>query len=420
MLESDHFLKPGVALDISDRWGTPAYVYDEASMRERAAECLSFPNAFGLTVRYAIKAASNANILRLFDGVGLKFDASAGHEVRRALHAGISVFNISLSSQEMPPEGIMREFHSMGLKYNACSLHQLKRFGELFPGARCGIRFNPGMGSGSTGKTNVGGKDSSFGIWHEYRDKAATIARDHGLVIERIHTHIGSGSDPGVWQKVAEMSLEILHPFPEATTLNLGGGYKVARVPGETATDLQTCGAPVKAAFEGFQQRTGRKLTLEIEPGTYLVANAGALLASVNDVVSTGENGRNFIKLNCGMTEILRPSLYAAQHPIIIYPQGDNGTREYVVVGHCCESGDLLTTAPDDPETIATRTLPAAQPGDLCVIGGTGAYCATMCTKNYNSFPEAPEVLLHTDGTPKLIRRRQTLEQLIANEVPLD
>ena len=198
-------------------------------------------------------------------------------------------------------------------------------------------------------------------------------------------------------------------------TLNLGGGYKVARVASEKGTDPQLIGAPVKAAFEKFAQEDGRKLRLEIEPGTFLVANAGAVLCHVQDIVSTGT--RDFLKLDSGMTEILRPSLYGAQHPAYLYQAKPNDKkRDYVIVGHCCESGDLISCAPGEPETLATRNLPEATAGDLCVLGGAGAYCAGMSTKNYNSFPEAPEVLLKNDGRSSLIRRRQSLEQIIQNE----
>jgi diaminopimelate decarboxylase len=240
-------------------------------------------------------------------------------------------------------------------------------------------------------------------------------------VVERIHTHIGSGTDPAVWQKVAGMSLALTRHFPSVHTLNLGGGYKVARMPTEKGTNLQTVGAPVRDAFAAFAAETGRKLRLEIEPGTYLVALAGVLVATVQDVVDTGADGYTFLRLDSGMTEILRPSLYGAQHPLqvvpVLAPAHAPRIRPQVVVGHCCESGDILTPAPGDSEGLLPRELPAADPGDLLVIGGAGAYCAGMSAKNYNSFPEAPEVLLRADGLPRLIRRRQALEQIVANEV---
>jgi diaminopimelate decarboxylase len=158
-----------------------------------------------------------------------------------------------------------------------------------------------------------------------------------------------------------------------------------------------------------------------LEPGTYLVANAGAIVCTVIDVVDTGANGYNFIKTDTGMTEVIRPSMYGAQHPIIVVPATPEkrGTRDCIVVGHCCESGDILTPEPGNPEGLQPRTLTEPKIGDLLVVGGAGAYCAGMSAKNYNSFPEAPEVLLTSQGEFRLLRERQTLDQIVANELPI-
>lgn len=265
-----------------------------------------------------------------------------------------------------------------------------------------------------------------------------SVAATHGLKITRIHTHIGSGSDPAVWQRVSGLSLALCRSFPDVTTLNLGGGYKVARMAYEKGTDLALVGAPVRDAFVAFAADTGRRLQLTIEPGTFLLANACSLVSTVQDVTTT--SSRTFLKLDTGMTEVLRPSLYGAQHPLVVVPGGDPAaagqqqqqrshashstpqhlppqpTRRYVVVGHCCESGDLLSCAPGEPETIAERELATAAIGDMCVVEGTGAYCSGMATKNYNSFPEAAEVLRDTAGKLHVVRSRQTLEQITANE----
>lgn len=415
-MEQLRFLTPETARAIAGAHGTPVYVYSEASLRAQAAAALAFPNAYGLTVRFAMKACPNAAVLRLFASMGLHFDASSGFEALRAMKAGVPAASISLSTQELPD--FFPDLVKAGVLINACSLRQLERYGEKFPGTEVGVRFNPGAGSGANGKTNVGGPDSSFGIWHERADDVAAIARKHALRIVRIHTHIGSGSDPVIWQKTSLLSLEIVKKFPLVTTLDLGGGFKVARVAAEKGTDLQKCGAPIREAFEKFAAETGRRLKLEIEPGTFLVANTGAVVTTITDIVDTGAAGRTFLKIDSGMTEVLRPSLYGSQHATVVIPRKPAGkTRDYVVVGHCCESGDLVTCAPGDPEGIAARTLPEAAPGDLLVIEGAGAYCAAMSSKNYNSFPEAPEVLLAADGAARLIRRRQTLDQILVNEV---
>jgi len=420
-MEELKFLTPVLAEEVRQKFGTPIYVYDERTLKAQAAKALAFPNAFGLTVRYAMKASSNAAILRIFDSIGLHLDASSGWECERAMRAGITPTHLSLSTQEFPEPEELKRLHGVGVHFNACSLSQLETFGALFPGAEIGVRFNPGLGSGGTSKTNVGGPSSSFGIWHEFIPQVREIVARHQLRVVRIHTHIGSGSDPAVWQRTAGLSLDMVRQFPDVTVLNLGGGYKVGRMAYEKTTDLQEIGSPILEKFKALHAETGRAIKLEIEPGTYLLANSCSLVTSIQDVVHTGAEGYHFLKLDSGMTELLRPSLYASQHPIILLPAKDTGrTMPYVVVGHCCESGDLVTPSAKDHEELGPRDLPEVQIGDLCVIEGAGAYCSSMTTKNYNSFPEAPEVLLRENGELVLIRRRQTLDQILQNEVPLD
>mmetsp|Transcript_54824 Transcript_54824/g.129308 ORF Transcript_54824/g.129308 Transcript_54824/m.129308 type:complete len:424 (-) Transcript_54824:222-1493(-) len=419
-IETLRFLTREQALEIADTVGTPAYAYSYESLKTQAEQALNFPNAYGLTVRFAMKACPNAAILKLFMGMGLHFDCSSIYEIRRAIAAGAKPEQCSLSSQELG-EGF-EELVNMGVKINCCSVLQLEKFVAKCPGKELGLRFNPGVGSGGNDKTNVGGPSSSFGIWHEFADKCSEIAKAGNCKVVRIHTHIGSGSDPAVWRHCTGLSIGLCEKFPDVTTLNLGGGYKVGRMSTEKGTNLQTDCAVVKDVFEEFATKFSRKLHMEIEPGTFLVANAGALVASVHDIVKTGtDQGRTFIKLDAGMTDVLRPSLYGAQHPLVIVPRDAaraNEREKYVVCGHCCESGDLITPAPGEPETLAERTLCKAEPNDVMVIEGSGAYCSSMSTKNYNSFPEAPEVMLK-DGKIHVVRERQPYTDIWKYEKPL-
>jgi len=408
------------ALRIEEEVGSPCFVYDEATLRATATATLAFPNAFGLIARYAMKASPNGNLLRLFAAMGMHIDASSGYEVLRALDAGIEPQNISLSTQELPLD--FAELISKGVSLNACSLHQLREYGKRFPGKEVGVRFNPGLGSGGTNRTNVGGPASSFGVWHEQADEVQAIADEFDLKIFRIHSHIGSGSDPEVWVRVVDLNFDLVRRFPGVTHLNLGGGYKVGRVEGEHTTDFQTIGEPMMASFKAFAEETGREIHLEVEPGTYLVANACAILSKIQDVASTGGSGYEFLKLNTGMTDNTRPSMYGSQHPMEVIPADgeERGERDYIVVGHCCESGDILTPAPGDSEALAPRRLKEARIGDFFVIGAAGAYCASMAAKNYNSFPESAECLIRLDGSIALLRHRQPPEQIFANETRIE
>jgi diaminopimelate decarboxylase len=187
-------------------------------------------------------------------------------------------------------------------------------------------------------------------------------------------------------------------------------------MPNEESVNLEEVAWHVRTELEGFKARDGRALHLEIEPGTLLVAEAGAVVATCVDVVDTGADGYLFAKLDTGMPEVARPAMYGAQHPIDVLAQG-RPAADVVFVGPCCESGDILTPAPGDPEALGPRSVPRPQIGDLVIVGGAGAYCAGMAMINYNSIPQAPEVMLEPDGTLRLLRRRQTPDQVVANEV---
>jgi len=217
-LESSNFLTQDLANKIRDEHGTPCYVYDSSTLKSQAALALAFPNPYGLTVRYAMKACPNAAIIKIFHNLGIHFDVSSGFEAERAILAGIPPCNLSLSSQELPMYSQFKKLINLGVNFNACSLHQLESYGKLIESNRkegictdskgvmngeCGIRFNPGKGSGGNGKTNVGGPSSSFGVWYSLKNKCKDIALKYNINIIRIHTHIGSGSDPNIWKSCA-------------------------------------------------------------------------------------------------------------------------------------------------------------------------------------------------------------------------
>lgn len=408
------FLTPEQAAEARERFGTPSYVYSRPLLEAAAHQALALPAPYGFTLRYAMKANPSLGVLSVFRSLGLHIDASSDFEVERALRAGFAPEQIQLTSQM--PSRRLAEFVNRGVLYNACSLHQLEQFGKAAPGGSVSVRINPGLGSGSTKRTNTGGPASSFGIWHTYLPDVKALAERDNVQITRLHTHIGSGSDPEMWKRVTRMSLDIAAQLPHVTLINLGGGFKVGRMPDEPSTDLQDIGLHVRHELETFRERTGRSLHLEVEPGTYLVACAGAIVATCVDVVDTGKDGYVFAKLDTGMPEVTRPSLYGAQHPIEVLATGREEV-DVVFVGPCCESGDILTPAPGDPEALAPRRVPRPRIGDLVVVGGAGAYCAGMATINYNSYPQAPEVMLETDGTFRVLRRRQLLEQVWVNEV---
>jgi diaminopimelate decarboxylase len=416
--EELRFLAAGDVRCAAERFGTPVYVYDEATLLSAVRALLAVPAPFGFTARYAIKANPHTAILKLFERAGLHFDASSLHEVRRAMRAGIAPGKILLTSQQVLAEGEVRELMDAGAHYTATSLCQFEVFGRANPGGAVSVRINPGAGVGSIKRTKTGGRDSSFGIWHAYIDRVHELARAHRLTIERVHTHVGTGGDPAEWAAAATDTVALLDRFPDAHTVNLGGGFAVARVAEERAgaADLGAIGVRIARELERFHAETGRKVRLELEPGTFLTANAGALIARVEDIVDTGKDGHAFVKLDTGMNDILRPGMYGAQHAIVVV-DGEADEGEFVFVGHNCETGDILTPERGDPECVRPRRTARPRIGSYAVIEGAGAYCAAMSAVGYNSFPSAAEAIRRADGGFELISRRGTLDDLLVREV---
>ncbi len=401
------------------RFGSPLYLYDETTLRTRASELLGFGGPFGFTARFAIKANPARAVLRLFDEMGLQFDASSVHEAERAIRAGVAPQKIQLTTQILGSG--WQDLVRRGAGVTACSVRQLELLGGEFPGGTFGVRFNPGVGSGHNNRTSVAGPDASFGVWHEQLHDVLRLAAEHGLRLDHAHHHIGSGGEAIKWAEIATATLALVRELPDVTTVNLGGGFKVARMPGEHGTDLAAAAAAAHALLREFAADTGRELHLEVEPGTFLAADAGAIVARVYDVVSTGADGHVFVRTDVGMAEILRPSMYGAQHPVAFHAAEAGGALgdevPLLVVGPCCESGDILTPARGDPEGLGPRTLPRPAAGDVVVVGGAGAYCASMPAKHYNSIPAAPEVWRDPAGELRLVRARESLDDLLRHEL---
>ncbi len=377
--------------EIAMAHGTPCFVYSGDMLAERAKKLLSLELPYGFTPRYAMKANNHPEIIRLFHETGLSFDASSSYEAQELINLGVPGEKISLSSQQ--PAHNLGELLAAGVQYVATSLRQLELFlaTENRPGT-VGLRVNPGIGAGHNNRLTTGGANSSFGLWNAYVPEALRLVAANGVKIDRLHVHIGSGADPTMWGKMMETALAIAETMPDVTCLDMGGGYKIHRYGDEHEADMTAIAAEFARQLQGFAEKMGRKLALEIEPGTWLVGHAGVLLAEVVDVVDTGADGHTFLRLNTGMNDIARPGMYGAQHQIAVLNDSSE-TAEYAVVGHNCETGDILTPAPGDPEGIGSRELRRASAGDIVVIYDTGAYCRSMSHKGYNSYPNAAEVV---------------------------
>jgi diaminopimelate decarboxylase len=251
------------------------------------------------------------------------------------------------------------------------------------------------------------------------------------VVFDTVHVHIGSGGDPAKWRENVDREIGFVEKyFPRASRINFGGGLRTARMPDETPADVMALGAYAKSKIQEFYDRTGRKLVMEVEPGTYLMANAAYIVTTVIDIKNTGPDGFQFLVCDGGMEVNARPLLYGSRHPFyVVSADGEFTFSEFdlkgldpvrdlrVVVGRCCESGDSQSL--DAEGHIVARLISKPEVGDFLVIGGCGAYCASMSPFSYNSHTQAPEVLLRGSGRLEVIRRSQDVGQLSANELSL-
>jgi diaminopimelate decarboxylase len=301
----------------------------------------------------------------------------------------------------------------LNLHVNAGSPDMISQIGERSPGSALTLRLNPGFGHGHSQKTNTGGPQSKHGIWHEQLEDCLRRADQFGLQVSGLHIHIGSGCDLEHLSKVCH-SLEqaALQIGRTVTMVSVGGGLPTPYQADDPLLDIPAYYRQCDEMRQRLVREFQHPLRLEVEPGRYLVAESGYLVTEVRAVKQMGEN--TFYLLDAGFNNLARPILYGAYHPMSLVASESEGrtVREAVVGGPLCESGDIFTQ--DAGGFVCRRRLPSARVGDLLVIECAGAYGAVM-SSNYNSKTLAPEVLID-DGQPQLIRRRQTIDEMLSLE----
>ncbi|HSW05383.1 diaminopimelate decarboxylase, partial [Aquabacterium sp.] len=300
---------------------------------------------------------------------------------------------------------------------NAGSVDMLHQLGQATLGKHAGhrvwLRINPGFGHGHSNKTNTGGEHSKHGIWHADLPAALAAVRQHGLKLVGLHMHIGSGVDYHHLQQVCDAMVQLVARVDlPIEAISAGGGLSIPYREGEPRIDTAHYHALWHAARQRIAQARGHAIRLEIEPGRYLVAESGVLLAEVRATKTMGS--RFFALADAGFNDLARPAMYGSHHEISVLPHDDTPreTLATVVAGPLCESGDVFTQG--EGGVVLSRELPRAQVGDLLVFHDAGAYGASM-SSNYNSRPLTAEVLVDGDRT-RLIRRRQTVGELLALE----
>ncbi|MDD9941314.1 MAG: diaminopimelate decarboxylase [Myxococcales bacterium] len=412
--------RPGLSPErlraLAERHGTPLWVYDAGIARERIASLRQFD-----VIRFAQKANSNVHLLRLMRAEGVMVDAVSLGEIERALVAGFSsrggrselVFTADLLDRATLARVVAEE-----IPVNAGSIEMLHQLGRCAPGHRVWLRINPGFGHGHSQKTNTGGEHSKHGIWHEQLDQALAEVHQHGLKLVGLHMHIGSGVDYDHLASVCDAMVTAATALPAPIeAISAGGGLSIPYRESDPRPDTDHYFSLWDSARKHLQDHFDRPISLEIEPGRFLTAEAGLLLAEVRAVKDAGRN--HFVLVDAGFSDLMRPAMYGAHHDISLLPAPgrDCGPlRQTVVAGPLCESGDVFTQG--EGGTVQRTPLPPAAVGDLLIFHDAGAYGASM-SSNYNSRPLLPEVLVDGDRA-QLIRRRQTIAELMALELDCD
>jgi len=397
-----------------EQYGSPLWLYDFGVIEKRIWD-LRF---FGV-IRYAQKAASNINILSRIKNSGVEVDAVSAGEIIRALRAGFTPDEIRYTADIFDRDSLaLIKEHSIPV--NIGSPNMLMQLHEANIKVPIAIRINPGFGHGHSKKVNTGGELSKHGVWHSDLGVVARNAAELGFKVECLHVHIGSGSDYIHLSHVVsamEQSVGLVAALvPELKTISIGGGLPVSytRDEQEKHVNLERYYNIWDTARIRIGNYLGHYLQLEVEPGRYLVAESCVLAAEIRSIKKMG--GNLFYLIDAGFTDLIRPAFYGAYHYISIIHRNKRVTdeeKDVIVAGPLCESCDVFTQ--EEGGIVVSRKLPFAQVGDLLIIHDAGAYGSAM-SSNYNSRLLAPEVLCEK-GEYTQIRKRQTFEQLLENEV---
>ncbi len=412
---TDTDLNANNLLRLPAEFGCPVWVYDAQIIRDKIAALHQFD-----VVRFAQKACSNIHILRLMREQGVRVDSVSLGEIERALAAGYDPQadqDSIVFTADLIDSATLARVHELQIPVNAGSVDMLEQLGQVSPGHRVWLRVNPGFGHGHSQKTNTGGENSKHGIWYSDLPAALEVLQRYNLKLVGIHMHIGSGVDYGHLEQVCgAMVRQVIEFGQDLEAISAGGGLSIPYREGEEAIDTDHYFGLWNGARDKIAAHLGHPVKLEIEPGRFLVAESGVLVAQVRSVKAMGS--RHFVLIDAGFNDLMRPSMYGSYHHITaLAADGRDLTQapvvETVVAGPLCESGDVFTQ--QEGGKVETRALPQVVPGDYLVLHDTGAYGASM-SSNYNSRPLLPEVLFDK-GEARLIRRRQTIQELLSLEL---
>ncbi|CAI3227813.1 diaminopimelate decarboxylase [uncultured Desulfovibrio sp.] len=396
--------------ELAETYGTPLYVYNENILRQRCRELKGLSAHPGFGVNYSVKANANPVLLKVARQEGLVVDAMSPGELHMDELAGFTPKEILYISNNNSAAELQNALVK-GLLVSVDSLSQLDLLGSLNPGGKVMVRFNPGIGAGHHAKVITAGKATKFGVTPDKLDDVLALLKRHNLTLAGINQHIGSlFMEPDGYLNAATVLLHLAERLPAATlatleVIDFGGGFGIPyhKYDNETRLDMADLGARLHALISDWAAQTGYQGRFLVEPGRYVAAECGVLLGRVHAVKNNGD--RRYVGTDLGFNVLVRPAMYDSFHDFEIYEAPGACARDALpqtIVGNICESGDILAK---------DRTLPALHEGDVLGVLDAGAYGFTMGS-NYNMRRRPAEVLIQSDGTARLIRRRENLEDL--------
>jgi diaminopimelate decarboxylase len=392
-------------VQLSEKYKTPLFVYNENILRKSCRELkalISYPN---FTVNYSLKANSNLELIKIVRSEGLRVDAMSPGEIYINMMAGYKPEEILYISNNVDEDEFGYAINA-GVKISVDSVSQLEMFGKINPGGRVAFRLNPGFGAGHHEKVTTAGRKTKFGIEMNSIPEVKRIIKEYNLKLIGINQHIGSlFMDSEAYLKSTGSILSIARQFDDLEFIDLGGGFGIPynKQIGQPRLEL---GGKLSDVIHAWVTEYGKKIEFKIEPGRYIVAESCILLGEVN-AIKTNYNIK-YIGTDLGFNVLIRPVMYDSHHDIEIYRgNGTPSLKEETVniVGNICETGDIIAK---------DRKLPEIIEKDILGVLDSGAYGYSM-SSNYNSRLRPAEVLIESDGNPRIIRRRDTLDDLVRN-----
>ncbi len=393
---------------IAEEFDTPTYIYDVSVIKRQFTHFTHAFTELPVKVKYASKALTNPHILREIVEMGSGIDAVSINEAKLAILAGATPSEIMYSpngvSLEELDEGV-----ALGVQINIDNLSTLEKFGRKYGNkVPVCIRLNPHIMAGGNMKISTGHIDSKFGISQYQVAEIVDVVDRYNLRINGLHVHTGSDiHDAEVFVKGAEILFKTaIDHFPDIDFIDFGSGFKVPYKPDDLSTDIDEVARRLKESYDRFTARYGKSPEIWFEPGKFLVSEAGGLLVKVNVVKKTPVS--TFVAIDSGLNHLIRPMMYDAYHDIVNLSNPQGNQKVYNVVGYICET-----------DTFAyERQLHEVREGDLLLIKNAGAYGFAMSSQ-YNSRFRPAEVMIR-EGKIKLIRERETFDDLLSRIPPLN